>query len=92
MGASLQEEQRQLRVILFPGHQPVGLNVALPLPLTVARQLMRAIHGGQSARFSEQGNCIENQLQVKTSLLAALQVLLEAFGSFDTIHCCCVVC
>ena len=43
MGASLQEEQRQLRVILFPGHQPVGLDMTLPLPFMIAFQLVRAI-------------------------------------------------
>lgn len=89
MGACLQEEQRQLRVVLFPRHQPVGLNVAFPLTLTVARQPVWAILGGQRASFSEQSDGILYQLEVKSSLAAEFQVFLEACGVADAIHCFC---
>ena len=89
MGARLQEEERQLRVVLFPRHQPVGLDVALPLAPAIARQLVWAILGGQRARFSEHGYGILYQLNVKPSLAAEFQVFLEACGVVDTIHCFC---
>ena len=92
MRAGLQEQQRQFHVVLPPSHQPVRLYMALPRLLPLIDEFMGTILGGQRASCSEQSNCIENQLQVKTSLLAALQVFVEAFGSTNTIHCYCVVC
>ena len=92
MRTSLQKEQRQLGVVLLPHHQPVGLYVALPLAVLVARQLVRAVFHGKCASSSEQSDCVENQLQVKASLLTSLQVFLETFGVVDAIHGCCGVC
>ena len=80
MDACLQEEECQLGVVLFPRHQPVGFYVTLPLSILVARQLVRAILGGQRARCSEQDNGILYQLYVKPSLAAEFQVFLEACG------------
>ena len=60
--AGLQEQERQLGVVLIPCHQPVGLDVALPLSFMVARQLVWTIFGGQCTSSSEQGDRIKNQL------------------------------
>ena len=38
---SLKEQQRQLVVVLLPRHQPIRLNMTLPLALVVTLQLMR---------------------------------------------------
>ena len=32
MSASFKEQKRKLFIVLFPGHQPVWLNVTFPLP------------------------------------------------------------
>ena len=36
MSASLQEQERELLIVLLPSHQPVGLNVAFPYPMQIA--------------------------------------------------------
>ena len=38
MGACLEEQKCQFPVVLLPYHQPVRLDVALPLPFVVALQ------------------------------------------------------
>ena len=43
MRARLQEKQCELAVILFPRHQPVWLDVALPLALMVALELRSSL-------------------------------------------------
>ena len=43
MGASFKEQKRKLFIVLFPGHQPVWLNVTFPLPFMIAFQLMRTV-------------------------------------------------
>ena len=92
MRAGLQEQQRQLHVVLLPYHQPVWLDVTFPLSVSVARKLMWSITHGQCASGFEQSNGIENQLQVKASLLTALQVFLETMSVVNAIHDCCVFC
>ena len=41
--AGLQKQQRQFVVILLPRHQPVRLDVAFPLSLTIAWQFMWSV-------------------------------------------------
>ena len=43
MRARLQEQQCELAIVLLPRHQPVGLDVALPLPLMVALELRSSL-------------------------------------------------
>ena len=40
VSASFKEQKRKLFIVLFPGHQPVWLNVTFPLPFMVTFQLM----------------------------------------------------
>jgi hypothetical protein len=49
-------------------------------------QWMRVIFGGQRAGSSKKGYGIQNHLNIKPPLSAALQVLLEASGVVDAIH------
>ena len=49
MRARLQEQQCKFIVILLPRHQPIGLDVALPLPLVVTFQRVRIILSRQRA-------------------------------------------
>ena len=49
MRAGLQEEQRQLHVVLLPRHQPVRLNVALPGLFFLIDKFVRMVLHGQRA-------------------------------------------
>ena len=60
--ACSQEQECKFGVVLIPCHQPVGLDVTLPLSFMVARQLVWTIFGGQCTSSSEQGDRIKNQL------------------------------
>ena len=86
MRARLQEQQRQLHVILLPRHQPVRLYVALPLSVHVARQLVWTVLCGQRACSSKQRHSVLYKLHVQTALLATFQVFLETLGVVDAIH------
>ena len=85
MCTSLQEKQRQLHVVLLPRHQPVGLDVAFPLSIFVARELVWAIPHGQRASGFKQVHRLSYVLHVKTTLDATAEVLFEAVGS-DTVY------
>ncbi len=87
MRTGLQEEQRQLHVVLLPRHQPVRLDVALPYTLKFARQFVRTVLCRQRAVGFEQSYCIIEKLQIKPSLQAAFQLFVEALGCINTIHC-----
>ena len=83
VGASLEEQQRQFLVVLLPCHQPVRLDVALPLPFVVALQRVGVIFGGQLAGGFEQVHRVSNELHVKPTLDTALEVFLEQVRDDD---------
>ena len=85
MRSGSQEEECELRVILLPRHQPVGLDVALPDAVHVARQLVGAVLGRQRTGSFEQIHRIGNELHVKTSLDATAELLLETGGKYNLI-------
>lgn len=78
MRASLEEQERELVVILLPRHQPVRLDVALPLVLMVALKLVRLILSRQRASGLKQVHRISNEFHVETALHTTLEVLLKA--------------
>ena len=49
MCTCVEHDENEFRVVLHPDEQPVGLYVALPLPLAVAMKLVRLIFRGQAA-------------------------------------------
>ena len=53
MSACLEEEERKFVVMLLPGHQPIRLYVALPLPLVVTFQEVRLVLSRQRAIFRQ---------------------------------------
>ena len=80
MCAGLQEEQRQLGVVLLPGHQPVGLDVALPNALQVARQAVRTVLLGQRAFGGKDFDGLADEVHLEAALLAELDLLAETRG------------
>ena len=83
VGACLEEQQRQFLVVLLPCHQPVRLNVALPLPFVVALQWVGVVCGGQLARLGQQTHSIKNEVHVIATLLTSLQLLVETLGGLN---------
>ena len=64
MSASLQKQERQLGVVLFSSHEPVGLDVALPnLPLLV-HEFVWTVLSGERASFLKSLNAKPNAAQV----------------------------
>ena len=51
VGARFEEQQRQFLVVLFPGHQPVRLDVTFPLAFVVAFQSVGQVFLGECACF-----------------------------------------
>ena len=78
MSTRLEEKQCELVVILLPRHQPVRLNVALPLALMVTLQLVWFILCRQSACGLKQVHRISYELHIETAFHATLEVLLKA--------------
>ena len=85
MGASSEEEERQLRIILLPCHQPVGFDVALPNAVHVARQFVWSVMLWQRASGFKQVHCVCNKFHVKPTLDAAAELFLEAGGEYNLI-------
>ena len=92
MRACSQEQERQLRVVLIPSHQPVGLDVTFPYLRALVNQFVRSILGGQGAGSPKQGDGIQNHLNVKPPLAAAFQVFLEVGSVVNAIHGSCGFC
>jgi hypothetical protein len=86
VGACLEEQKRQFPVVLLPCHQPVVLDVALPLPSVVALQGVGVVFGGQLARPGKQIDDILDQLYVQAALTTPLQILFEAVGVVNAVH------
>ena len=86
MGASLQEQERQLVVVLLPSHQPVGLYVTFPNATHIASQFVGAILLWQSAVCCKQVDGIFNQFDVQATLHAAFQVPVETVGIVNLVH------
>ena len=80
MCAGLQEKQNQLCVVLLPCHQPIWLNVALPLPLQIARQFVWTVLSRQRSCGCKQLHCFKYELHVIATFLTQLQFLIKAFG------------
>ena len=86
MGAGLQEQERQLVVVLFPSHQPVGLYVTFPDAAHIASQFVGAVLLRQSAVGCKQIDGIFNQFDVQTTLYTAFQVFVETVGIINLVH------
>ena len=86
MRTRLEEQQCELIVILLPRHQPVRLNVALPLALMVTLQLVWLILCRQSACLGESPDSGLYFLDIKTSLDTLTHVFLELMGIVNAIH------
>ena len=86
MGAGLEEQERELVVILLPRHQPVRLDVALPLVLMVALKLVRLILSRQRASLREYLDYRLYLLDIKTPLNALTHILLELRRIINAIH------
>ena len=83
MSASLQKQERQLGVVLFSSHEPVGLDVALPnLPLLV-HEFVWTVLSGERASFLKYGNSIMYEPHVQTSFLTENQVLFETLWGYN---------
>ena len=78
MGSGLEEQEGEFSVVLFPRHQPIGLNVALPLALMVSLQLVRPILSRQLAIFRQHVHRIIHKLHIKPTLCTPLQISLKA--------------
>ena len=79
MRTRVKHNENKLLVALLPDEEPVGLNVALPLSLAVAVELMGLVFSRQCTCLGKQHNGIFDKLHVVATLLAALDVLFEAF-------------
>ena len=85
MGIRSEEEERQLRIILLPSHQPVGFDVALPNAVHVARQFVWPVMLWQRASGFKQVHRVCNKFHVKPTLDAAAELFLEAGGEYNLI-------
>ena len=85
MSASLQEQERELLIVLLPSHQPVGLNVAFPYPMHIARKFVRTILWRQRTVCFKQVHRIGDEFHVEPSPDAALEVFFELGRQSDLI-------
>ena len=86
MSACLEEQQCEFTIILLPRHQPVRLNMALPLPLMVALQLVRLILIRQLASLREDLDSCLYFFNIKAPLSTLTHVLLELMRIINAIH------
>ncbi len=86
MSTGLKEQKCQLHVVLLPRHQPVGLNVAFPLPFPVSRQSVWMIQRRKCSCGCQYINSIVDEPNIKSTLLAAFQVLFEALSVANLVH------
>lgn len=85
MCAGLQEEQRQLGVVLLPRHQPIRLNVTFPGLYLLVGKLVRAVLHGQRACGGKQQHSVFDEAHVESTLLAAFQLFIKTLGGLDNV-------
>ena len=86
MGASLQEKQRQLPVVLFPSHQPVRLNVTFPCFAFLVHEFVGTVFLWQFPRVCKYVNGVFDQFDVQATFQAAFQVFVEPVGIVNLVH------
>ena len=85
VSAGVKHQKLQLVTYLLPNQQPVGLDVALPLALTVAVEHVWPVNFGQSPVAFEQLDDGTKLVHRIATLDATLQVLLKLVGSGDLV-------
>ena len=85
MRSCIEHDEDKLLVVLLPNEEPVWLDMAHPLALAVAVELMGLVFCGQCACLGKQHNSIFDKLHVIATLLATLHVLFEAFRWYNLV-------
>ena len=80
MSSSIYQYKNEFCFVLLPNKEPVGLNVALPLPLAVAVQLVSLILLVEFLAAQQFGHDIPQFLHRQAALLAELHVLFALAG------------
>ena len=78
--ACAEHDEKQFPVVLLPYEKPVGQDVALPLPLAVAVQLVSLILLVELLAAQQLGHNILQFLHRQAPLLADFQILLALAG------------
>ena len=83
MRTRVEHDEDKLLVALLPDEEPVGLDVALPLTLSVAVEHMGKVLGGQFAVGREDADGCTQLLHVIAATLAKLHLALEFARELD---------
>ena len=76
MSSCIYQYKNEFCFVLLPNKEPVGLDVALPLPLVVAVQLVSLILLVELLAAQQLGHNIPQFLHRQAALLADFQILL----------------
>ena len=85
MRPCVEHDEEEFRVVLLPDEQPVGLDVALPLPLSVAVKLVRPVFCRQTAVTLKQFHRLPQFVHRVALSDAASHVLVEGFGRLECV-------
>ena len=86
MGTSIEHDENKFLVALFPYQQPIGLDMAFPLPFVVAFQLVGQILFGECASFRKNFDSRLDRFNIQPPLNALSQVFLELVSIINAVH------